>query len=508
MAFYSKFLAGTFPSYAMKRLRAIQVTNAYDAAKPGRTFKGKRETRGPNASTATAHRPLRETVREMEQNNDLITGALDVVVANIVGGGQAPEPMVMNSDGTPNVEVNDLIAKLWSDWSTAPEVTGELDEASAQRLTCRTLFRDGEVLARHHKGPRQNLTHGSKIPYSYELAEADMLVTDGTQIKSGNRIVEGVELSAWRRPIAYHFYKEHPNDAVELNNRANTGTVRVIADRVTHLKLVTRIGQVRGITKFSSVIKRLNDVGEIDETERVAARVAAAFAAVIVKGDPQLYEESGTDSGHRELSLNPGMIFDDLNAGEDVRSIGSNRPNNELIPFRASQLRAGAGGIGISYSSWSKDYNGSYSSQRQELVEQHRLYTPLWAYFVQRFEVIKYKNFIDAARLSGLLQFPANIDIDSIYDAIYTQPVIPWIQPNQEATGWNTLYEMGAESLAGIIRMRGKNPRDIEKQRALENEANSTTKVVPGEDDPDVSGQPASQGGNQNLRGNRLGSVG
>lgn len=507
MSLYGRFLAGVFPSYAVRRIKALSVQNSYDAEKASRTFRRKKETRGPNLSTMNAHKTLREVVREMEQNNDLIVGALDVMVANIVGGGCFPEPMILDSEGVPNVEINDQVARLWERWAERPEVTWEWDEASAQRLMCRTWFRDGEVFARHHKGPRNNLTHGSEIPYSYEMMEPDLLVTDERILKSGGNIIEGVELSGWRRPIAYHFYKQHPADNTDPSEiTLRQGTVRVPADSVTHLKLANRIGQVRGITKFSSVIKRLNDVGEIDETERVAARVAAAFAAVIVKGDPQLYEELNSETGQRELSLNPGMIFDDLMPGESVQSIGSNRPNNELIPFRASQLRAGAGGIGISYSSWSKDYSGTYSSQRQELVEQHRMYTPVWAYFIKRFERVKYKNFIDAAILSGQLKLPSGIDEETLYDAIYTQPVIPWIQPQQEAAGWKTLYEMGAESKAGIIRMRGKNPREIEKQRALEDETNGTEELVPGEEDPNAGSVP-DEGGDKNLRRNRLGGV-
>lgn len=481
MGWYARFLAGTVPSYYLRRSRALTHVNVYDAEKASRTHQRKTETRGPNASTRNAHKVLRDVVREMEQNNDLISGALDVLVANVVGPGLEPEPMVRNKDGSLNDEVNEQIGEAYRIWSKRPEVTWEYDEGTAQRLTARTWLRDGECLIQHILGPMNTLQHGSNsVPYSYELIEPDLLVVD--RLNRTDRVVEGVELNAWRRPVAYHLYKEHQNDIL-TGSMPSRDSKRVPAEFISHLKLTNRINQVRGITKFHNVIKRINDVNEIDETERVAARVAAAFAAVIVKGDPQLYDSSlQDDNNDRLMELQPGMIFDDLEQGEKVESIGSNRPNNELIPFRASQLRAGAGGIGISYSSWSKDYNGTYSSQRQELVEQHRLYTPPWAYFVCKSERPKYQNVVNAMRLTGALRIPSSVRQDTLFDALWTQPAVAWIDPLKEAKGWQVWHEMGAESLSGVIRARGKNPRDIRKQRKLEDEENEG-KVVedPGE---------------------------
>ena len=45
------------------------------------------------------------------------------------------------------------------------------------------------------------------------------------------------------------------------------------------LTLVKRINQARGVSIFHNVIRRLDDIQEIEESERVAARVAAAIAA-------------------------------------------------------------------------------------------------------------------------------------------------------------------------------------------------------------------------------------
>ena len=52
--------------------------------------------------------------------------------------------------------------------------------------------------------------------------------------------------------------------------------------------------------------------------------------------------------------------------GEEIGTIDTNRPNPNLQAYRDGQLRASAAGLGASYSSISRNYNGTYSAQRQE----------------------------------------------------------------------------------------------------------------------------------------------
>src|SRR3546814_16911546 len=68
------------------------------------------------------------------------------------------------------------------------------------------------------------------------------------------------------------------------------------------------------------------------------------------------------------------MVFDDLRPGESISTIDSNRPNPNLEIYRNGQLRAIAAPMRISFSTLSKNYNGTYSAQRQELVENFGAY--------------------------------------------------------------------------------------------------------------------------------------
>jgi len=113
-------------------------------------------------------------------------------------------------------------------------------------------------------------------------------------------------------------------------------------------------------------------VKDYEESERIAAKVAADLTWFIQRtSEYQGPQDVNTDS-RRELKMAAGAGFT-LLPGETVGTIKSERPNSDLVNFRSAMLRAVAGGTGTRYSSIARDYNGTYSAQRQELVEAQRI---------------------------------------------------------------------------------------------------------------------------------------
>ncbi len=459
--------ASAWPSHQLRRLRARRANAAFEGARPGRDRRReRREQRGPNAPVREAARPLRERVRELEQNTDIVPGALSALLANVVGAaGARPEPRAA-AGGALDESLNARLQDLWDEWAEAPEVTGQHAETGAQELACRTWLRDGEVFARHHLGRVAGLAHGSAVPYSYELLEPELVPADGRWGGPGGA-PDGVELDAWRRPVAYRVLLRPPGDGPLRPADA----ARVPADRMSHLMHGTRIGQLRGASPFAPVLARLADIDDIDEAERIAARVAAAMAAYIRKGEPLAYEPPADAEARREIELEPGLIIDDLRPGEDVGTIDSGRPNREVMAFRAEQLRAVAGGVGVSYSSLARRYDGTYSAQRQELVEQSAVYRAVWRRFIDRWERPKWRRFVLAAELAGLVEIPPGVDRKSVFRPAYTAPALPWIDPLREVKAWQGLLDSELESREHIARLRGRDWREIRREVEREREA-------------------------------------
>ncbi|MGN6384405.1 MAG: phage portal protein [Dyella sp.] len=443
-----------------QRMRISALSSAYDAVESGRLRRKAKDWGSGNTAAQAAQRPLRDLARHLDRNHDLARGALNVMVRNIVGAtGIGVEPQPLNPDGTVNEDLAKQLAELHRQWRKLPEVTGEYDWARSEQLLCRSWLRDGEVFWQYLEGEVPYLTHATPVPFSLELMESDVVPLD--QYDLGSNVYQGIRRNAWGRPISYFVYKSHPGDIA-------TGFVpamkEVSTDRIGHLKLVDRIGQLRGVSMFASVLTRLDDLKDYEESERVAAKVAASMAAYIKKGAPEDYappaDAAGNPLPRREMTFQAGMVFDDLNVGEDVGTIDSKRPNPNAIPWREGQLKAVAAGADVGYSSISRNYDGSYSAQRQELVETWGAYALLSNAFIDQCSREIYERQVAAAVLGGLVKLPRGMTFAQLTNALYIAPQMPWIDPLKEANAYGQLEDRCYISGAEVIRRMGRNPRD------------------------------------------------
>lgn len=446
------------------RLHTLAYRQAYEAAETTHLRAKQREMGSGNAIVSLTGAALRNHARHLDRNHDIISGGLSTLVQNLIGpSGINIVPTPRDAAGDVIESVVDQIMPLYLDWSRRPEVTWMHDWASAQRLLARTWLRDGEVLTQELRGPIPFLDHGSTVPFSLELLEPDMIPLDLDD--AARRILQGVERNAWGRAIAYHVYKRHPGDADVMMPE----TKRVPADLIRHLRTIDRLGQVRGVSILASTFTRIEDLKDYEESERIAAKIAASFAAAIIKGDPTLYDtDAASGAAERKMRMQPGMVFDNLRVGESVQTIDSKRPNPNLEPYRNGQLRAIAAPMRISFSSLSKNYNGTYSAQRQELVEQYGAYGVLAYEFISQMVRPVYERFVAIAVASGELILPAGMTPSMALGADYLPPPMPWIDPMKEATALRTQVRAGFRSAASVIAERGGRMYDTLEQIALE----------------------------------------
>ena len=303
-----RIIAYFSPVRGLRRAHARHVLSAYEAAKPGRLRKFHKDTGSANNDVQSGAVPLRVQARHLEQNHDLARGALRVLVNNIVGpGGIGIEPQPRRADGSIHEDYAAALREAWRDWCKLPEVTGRHHWAKAQRLVCRTWLRDGEAFAQTLAGKVPYLEHGTRVPYSLELMEPDLIPLH--HYDDAKRIRQGVELNAWGRPTAYWAHKHHPG---EWTVGASLGSLkRIPAASMLHLASMDRLHQVRGVSEFASVITRLEDIKDYEESERVAAKIAAMLTGYIKKGSPDLFrpDDQATDEDGnvipREISFAP-----------------------------------------------------------------------------------------------------------------------------------------------------------------------------------------------------------
>jgi len=455
-----RLIAAISPNY--RKYRA-----AYDAAIPSRLRKFSTDYRSGESLARLQGKALRQQARELDRNHDLARGALTVLTNNVVGAsGIGIEPQPRSVSGEIDEELSEQLLELWRDWCMYPEVTYNHNWVGTQRLMCRSWLRDGEALAQILEGNVALLDHRTKVPLSLEMLEADMLPTEYDNINMRNG-VGGMLRNQWGQTVSYSIYKVHPGDTFNALSTSNLKTIP--ADKMLHLRRIDRIGQVRGISDMASVITRMEDLKDFEESERIAAKIAASSSASITKGSPDLYSTTNDETGTpipRNMRFQPGMIFDDLMPGEKIEMIDTNRPNSGLAAHRDGQMRAIAAGLGVSYSSISRNYNGTWSAQRQELVEQYVHYQALSESFVSQFVRPVWNRFVALAVSANLVRVGSDIRPDTLDDALFIGQSMPWIDPQKEADANQVLEQNVYKSGPEIIRARGGNPKDVLDQEA------------------------------------------
>ncbi|PWB28888.1 phage portal protein [Stenotrophomonas sp. SPM] len=442
------------------------IARAHEVTRPSRNRKLARDWGSGNAIAGMDARQLRDQARHLERDLDLADNALNVLVQNTVGAGID----VLSAPRLPGQPINRELAlqldDLWDAWWDAPEATRTHDYGMCQQLLARSWFRDGDAFYQDLIGTVPYFEHGTTVPYSFEMLEADLVPLDFND--PARNILQGVERNAWGRPIAFHVYKSHPGDPM----CTRLETKRVSAEFMHCIALMKRLHQVRGLSVFASAMSRFEDVKDYEESERIAAKVAASMTFQIKKGSGEQY---GADFGGqailqdgvpiRELRLAPGAIFDDLLPGESIESLGTDRPNPNAATWRKEQLRAAAGGIGVSYSSLSLDYNGTYSAQRQELVEKWGSYLMLAERFIALCVRPQRMRFVEACVLSGRVRLPRGWMLRDLAASTYVRPVMPWIDPLKEAYARGEAEDRGWVSPQQNTLQYGNNPAEVLRQR-------------------------------------------
>jgi len=460
-------------NYLINRAYYQDAKRLYQAATGTQYRPGITNTGSGDKSVQVAGTRLRQLARHLEENHDIVVGLFDDLVNNIVGTGVKVSPMVRTLAGELATDANKQIGELWDEWAQSPETTGELGLESLERLVARTYLRDGELFIQHVTSNRFN--YQGDVPYVLDLLEPDFVPFDYDD-RSKN-VLHGVQCNQWGAPTGYFVYKIHPGapDAAWTDFK-QTKVVR--ASNISHLKFSRRIKQRRGVPVVHAVINRLRDLYDYEESERIAAKIAADMTFFIERTSEFNGEVNVNSAKNRTFKMQAGAGFE-LLPGEKVSTIKSERPNPKLIDFRSAMIRAVASGVGGRYSSVARDFNGTYSAQRQELVEGVTGYRAHFVYLVRKFYRPMYARFIEQAFFSGALRgMQPDIDLSSIYRADFRPPSIPWIDPQKEAKAWQILVDANLESRAEVIRARGRDPEkvreEIEQERDLVPEASST----------------------------------
>lgn len=466
------------PAAAARRAQARrvykQIARGYDAAKKDRL------TGSWNAQNSSADRELyaandliRSRARDLIRNNAYARGALDAIIANVVGCGIAPQPKIDD-------EATDYaVGEAWNRWCEQADITGRLHFYELQSLALREMVEAGESLVHF---AHNSAAMPTETDFGLELIEAERLATDRdsfspARLPSGNQIRRGVEIDKAGRPVAYWLHPSHPNDVFG----GTLESVRVSAADILHLYRQERIGQTRGVSWLAGVVRWLRDLGLYVENELTASAVASCFSVVVKTMDggesfggmatPSGDDSSDTD-GNRFERIQPGMVAH-LMPGEDISTVNPGRPNSASEPWINLMLRSIAVGMGLSYELVSRDYSKTtFSSNRASALEDRRRFRPIQKFMVWHLCQPVYQAWFRANVLAGARGFPSLEQYvqrpEFFLRVSWRTPGWEWVDPLKEVAALDLAIKAGLKSHSQAIAEYGGERDEVYEQIAAD----------------------------------------
>jgi lambda family phage portal protein len=447
----------------------------YAAARPSRLTSTFASTNSSaNAELHTSLTRLRSHSRQLVRDSAYAKRAKKIVVDNVIGTGIGMQAEVRGTRKELRTAVNDAIETAWWDWCRADRchTGGQLHFSDLERQSLGQVFEAGEVFVRLHFRPFSD----SKVPLALELIEPERLADDMAEpgpIAAGAKVVQGVEVDDFYRPVAYWLKKLHPGE-VRFNMSQVDRVERVPADQIIHLRLIDRWPQVRGEPWMHAVIRKLADIDGYTEAEIVAARAASMYVGVIQSPDDTASFGEEQDDGSYQLPLEPGT-FEKLQPGEQLNFVSPNRPNSALDPFLRYMLREMAAGVGTSYESLSRDYSQSnYSSSRLALLEDRDNWRALQGWFIRMFRDQVHRVWLRQAAYARAIQgvpVMESANAAEKFEAVSFKPRgWSWVDPTKEVEAYKEAVKAGFTTRADVIAQtaNGVDIEEVDAQRERE----------------------------------------
>lgn len=472
---------------ALKAQKAMLST--YAAADRGRKNK---DWRAPGTSATQIvvedSATLNARARQMVRDNWAAKSAIRAFARNVIGCGIIPIPQARDDAGKLDDAFNrQLMLDFWL-WA------GDKDACDIERR--QTLWQKqwlgeseratvGEMFLiwdyRAPLKPSGQIDMSRPVGLRIQSFEPEQLDTTITAYM-GNRVAGGVEIDADGAAVAYHVFPGNPNDYLLSQQRKS---VRVPTQMVFHCFRQERVGQVRGVTELTAVLQDLRDLARYKDANLWRAIMEACIGMVIRQPAPSSTSGVGlgigprqpgdtgtTPSGMPTFDMVPGMVAR-LGEGEDITPIIPQAPGNGYEPFTRQTLRGAAAGTGISYGQISRDFTqGTYSGQRQEMLEDRKEFEPLhelhahnWILPLFRLWVGLYvaEGRVDDSRAVAFAENPSRF-----YGADYVAPPATWIDPEKEANAIEKMIRLGLMTREEAAHMRGMRLTDILDKIAAE----------------------------------------
>ncbi len=387
---------------------------------------------------------LRARGRDLAKNQSHARKFVGMARNNIVGpDGVRLQARVADRPGVPDTAANAAIEQSWKSWQYVADVAGR----QHFRDLCNTLVgglpSDGEFLVREVMGTDA----GNRFNYALQVIDVDRIDTSFNGRSGANTVIMGVEVNAYRRPVALHIFTAHPNDGVTTSRQRE----RVPIEQIIHAFQAEHAEQLRGIPWMAPGMLSLHHLSGFMHSAVLAAEHGAnhyGFFKTPDGGPPPVGEvDQSTD---QTITTSQPGTFDTLPVGVEFQAFDSKYPNEVFGPFAKTTLQSVATGWRVAYVSLANDLEGvNFSSIRQGVLEERDRWMADQQWFIASFLERVYLNWLRMALMSGQIVMPNGAALPAAKFAKFAahewQPrTWAWVDPKADAEAQILMVTAGA----------------------------------------------------------------
>lgn len=358
-------------------------------------------------------------------------------------------------------DLNRILESRWRQFCRADnfDLAGRFSFQQFELMIVGALPTHGGALVRIVRQAAGRRKKGPQL--CFELLSVDQLDDDfnGPSKRSGHYWRMGVETNDWTGRVTRYAILRRPPGSVDADDPMTAGPKHWFVDArdMIHIFFPEEIGQNREFPWLAGVLPTIHNVNEYEKSHWTRKRVVNNLLGFIQKAetefpsaDSSLVTEREPTTGEAISQSSPGQWVE-LLPGEVPIQPQFGPDDQQFDVVLKTMLRRFASGVGLSYSTISRDYSdANYSSMRESLLEDRDYFRTIQSSLIQQFHQRVYEEWLDAAMLSGDLPGDAFANF-WVEPELYSAPrwqarTWGWVDPAKEMAAYEKAWQMGLQS--------------------------------------------------------------
>ncbi|KKN10790.1 hypothetical protein LCGC14_1033030 [marine sediment metagenome] len=379
-----------------------------------------------------------------------------------------------------NESVNRELIRAKKLFDRAPTVSRKQTNVEFVGTVLRTIAEDGECFINIVIDKELNETG-----LAYEVLDASLLDIRFNGKNQGRRIIQGIELDKFDRPVAYWFWNKHINSRRAAGNRKRIPipaldlTKPGVQGGILHVHCQTndRANALRGKPWVTPAMNFLARLQEYMDAELLAAQLGASAPIFLTSDpkDPTPYVRDPIVNTSAAINATPATgqeqrkkaplrqtiqfeagTFVKLAPGEVPVAPDVRRPNAQLEATVKQYVRGAAAALDLAYPTLANDNSDeTFASARMSVLIERDHWVKLQGWYAGACLQPLFEAWLRAAMLSGTIQLPTK-NPDDYMDIEWRGRRWMWVDPLRDAKSKAAQIEMGVTTITEVAEELGK----------------------------------------------------